>query len=314
MTTQRERKAPQSIYTARFPVDLQVHTTCSDGTLRPDQVVALAKEVGVSVLAITDHDSVDGVDVAVEVGRSLGVTVIPAVEISLRHEPERDFFDMDLLGYWIDIHHPLLVDTLRQAREGRILQKKLQVERLASLGYDITWEDVAARARGVPGRPHIAEVLVERHPDEFPSIDAVFESVLSIHSPHYVPRPSAPSLEEAVRLVRAAGGLPVLAHPGLYTDARDIDDVIARAAQAGVMGLEVWYPYHKTSVCPGCSEAELQRMFDYFEALADRLGLAKTGGSDYHGERKDIQLGEQGLTWERFKALQAYVSEFHHRS
>jgi len=79
VVTQRERKAHPSLYAARFPVDLQVHTTCSDGTLRPDEVVALAKKVGVSVLAITDHDSVDGVDVAVEVGRSLGITVIPAV-------------------------------------------------------------------------------------------------------------------------------------------------------------------------------------------------------------------------------------------
>ncbi len=306
MNTSRIRTADKPDNRARFPVDLQVHTTCSDGTMTPSEVVALAGKVGVKVLAITDHDSVDGVEEAIDAGRALGVTVIPAVEISLRHEPERDFYDMDLLGYWIDVRHPDLVGALRRAHEGRILQKKLQVERLAALGYRITWGDVAARARGVPGRPHIAEVLVERYPDEFPSIDAVFETVLSTHSPHYVPRPNAPTLEEAVRLIRRAGGLPVLAHPGLYTEARDLEDVITRAARAGVLGLEVWYPYNRTWVCPRCSDAQLARVFARFESLADRLGMAKTGGSDFHGERKEVQLGEQGLTWERFEALLAY--------
>ena len=293
---------------ARFPVDLQVHTTCSDGTMRPAEVVALAARVGVRVLAITDHDSVDGVDEALAAAKEWGVTVVPAVEISLRHEPERDFYDVDLLGYWIDHHHPAIVEALRKAQEGRILQKKQQVERLAALGYRITWEDVLARARGVPGRPHIADVLVAHHPDEFPDLDAVFATVLSIDSPHYVPRPFAPTMEEAVALIQEAGGLPVLAHPGLYTQARDLDGMIRRAARLGVQGLEVWYPYDKTRVCEGCSREDLKRMFARFERLADELGLAKTGGSDFHGARKDVGLGEQGLTWDQYESLRAWYT------
>ncbi len=292
---------------SRFPVDLQVHTTYSDGTMTPAQVVALAARAGVRVIAITDHDSVDGVDEALAAGERLGVRVIPAVEISLLHEPERDLHDVDLLGYWIDHHHPPLVDALRKAQEGRVLQKKMQVERLAALGYRITWEDVLARARGVPGRPHIAEALVAHHPDEFPDMDSVFATVLSIHSPHYVPRPHAPRMEDAVALIREAGGIPVLAHPGLYTDTRDLDGMIERAAGMGVLGLEVWYPYDKTRVCAHCSREEVQGMFAHFEALADRLGLVKTGGSDFHGDRKDIHLGEQGLTWEQFRVLEEQV-------
>lgn len=277
--------------------------------MRPAEVVALAARSGVRVLAITDHDSVDGVDEALAAGRRWGVTVVPAVEISLLHEPERDLYDVDLLGYWIDHRHPAMVEALRKAREGRILQKKMQVERLAALGYHITWEDVLERAGGVPGRPHIAEVLVAHHPDEFPDIDSVFATLLNITSPHYVPRPFAPRMEEAAALIREAGGLPVLAHPGLYTHARDLDAMIERAARLGVLGLEVWYPYDKTRVCRGCSREDLRRMFAHFEGLADRLGLAKTGGSDFHGSRKDIHLGEQGMTWEQFEALRARYEE-----
>ncbi len=277
--------------------------------MRPTEVVALAARVGVRVLAITDHDSIDGVEEALAAGQKYGVTVIPAVEISLYHEPERDLHDVDLLGYWIDHRHPALVEALQKAQEGRVIQKKMQVERLAELGYRITWQDVLKRSTGVPGRPHIADVLVAHHPDEFPDLDTVFRTILNIHSPHYVPPPFAPRLEEAVALIREAGGIPVLAHPGLYTDARNLDRMIEQAAQSGVQGLEVWYPYHKTRVCKGCSQEDLERMFARFEALADRLGLAKTGGSDFHGDRKDIRLGEQGLTWERFQALRRRYEE-----
>ncbi len=295
---------------ARFPVDLQVHTTCSDGTMTPTEVVALAARVGVEVLAITDHDSIDGVEEALEAGRRYGVTVIPAVELSLRHEPERDFYDLDLLGYWIDHRDPDLVAAIRQVQEGRLAQKRAQVERLQALGYRITWEEVAALARGVPGRPHIAEVLRRHHPDEFPTTEAVFATLLRSDGAAYVPRPFALRLEEAARLIRQAGGVPVLAHPGLYTDVRDLEGMIERARRLGVWGLEVWYPYYKTRVCDGCSEAESARLCRRFERLADRLGMVKTGGSDFHGDRKDVALGEQGLTWEQFEALIAAVAGF----
>ncbi len=294
---------------ARFPVDLQVHTTCSDGTMRPKDVVALAARVGVKVLAITDHDSVDGVDEALVAGEEHGVEVIPAIELSIRNEPDRDFVDLDVLGYWIDHHHPRLQQVLQQVLEGRVEQKRMQVERLQALGYRITWEEVLAEAKGVPGRPHIAEVLMKHHPDEFPSMDAVFATVLRNNGPVSIPRPFALRLEEAVALIREVGGLPVLAHPGLYTDVRDLEGMIRRAARLGVLGLEVWYPYHKTRVCPGCSFDALQAFIRRFDRLADMLGLAKTGGSDFHGQRKGISLGEQGLTWAQFASLQAFYRE-----
>ncbi len=292
---------------ARFPVDLQAHTRCSDGTMSPTEVVALAAEMGVRVLAVTDHDSVDGVDEALEAGRLYGVTVVPAVELSLKNEPERDLHDVDLLGYWIDHHHPTLVEVLQKVVEGRVAQKRAQVERLRELGYRISWEEVRARAQGVPGRPHIAEVLMAHHPDEFPTMDSVFATVLRNGGPVHVPRPFALRLEDAVQVIREAGGIPVLAHPGLYTSARNLDGLIVQAARLGVLGLEVWYPYDKTRVCPNCPEDVLRRMIGRFALLADALGLVKTGGSDFHGKRKDVPLGYQGLTWEQYEELEAFA-------
>ena len=294
---------------ARFPVDLQAHSTCSDGTMVPEEVVALAAQVGVRVLALTDHDSVDGVDRAISAGKRHDVHVVPAVELSLCNEPERDFVDLDMLGYGIDPHHPALVDALAKVLEGRIAQKKMQVQRLQDMGYRITWAEVKARAKGVPGRPHIAQVLMQNHPDEFPSMDAVFATVLRNNGPLYIKRPFALRVEEAATLIREAGGLPVLAHPGLYTDVQDLEGMIGRVAQLGVLGLEVWYPYDKTRVCRGCSLDELARFIARFEHLADRFGLLKTGGSDFHGLHKIVRLGEQGLTFPQFETLKSQARE-----
>ncbi len=297
----------ETIPQARFPVDLQVHTTCSDGSMSPEDVVALAARVGIRALAITDHDSVEGVDRALDAGRRYGVEVIPAVELSLCNEPERDFVDLDLLGYWIDHHHPLFEEALRKVVEGRIEQKRLQVQRLQEMGYQITWEEVQARAKGVPGRPHLAQVLMEKYPEEFPSMDAAFATVLRNDGPLYIPRPFALRLEDAAQLIRDVGGLPVLAHPGLYTEVRDVEGLVERVAGLGVQGLEVWYPYDKTRVCRGCDKRQLHAFIRRFEQLADRLGLLKTGGSDFHGLHKPIALGEQGLTWQQYVRLRAEV-------
>jgi len=293
---------------ARFPVDLQVHTTCSDGTMTPTEVVAWAARTGVEVLAVTDHDSIDGVEEALLAGRQYNVQVIPAVELSLRHEPEKDFRDLDLLGYWIDPWDTELRSVLERVQAGRIAQKRAQVERLREMGYRITWDEVLALAQGMPGRPHIAQVLVRHHPEEFPDVEAVFTRLLRPESPAYVHRPFALSLDEAVRIIRRAGGIPVLAHPGLYTTVRDMTAMIVRARRLGVLGLEVWYPYHKTRVCAGCTEEERRALCLRFERLAERLGMVKTGGSDFHGLHKDVHLGEQGLTWPQFEELQARVA------
>ena len=288
---------------ARYPVDLQSHTTFSDGTMTPTEVVALAAKSGLRALAITDHDSVLGVDEALAAGEGYGVEIVPAIELSTRHEPERDFTDLDILGYWIDPHHPELTATLKKVIDARIEQKIAQIEIMQSYGVDVPVDEVLALAKGVPGRPHIAQVALRRNPGRFRDIQQVFDEFLSNHGKAYRPRAFSLTVEDAIELVLAAGGMPVLAHPGLYDEVKDLRDVIRRARDAGLAGLEVRYPYDKTGLYRGISAEELEALFARFGALADEFGLARTGGSDFHGSRKSIVLGEQGLTWEEFEAL-----------
>ncbi|MFZ5915816.1 MAG: PHP domain-containing protein [Chloroflexota bacterium] len=287
-----------------FDVDLQAHTTASDGTCSPSQVVELAAARGLRALAITDHDSVLGVHEALAAGARLGVEMAPAIELSTRDEPDKDFMELHLLGYFVDPDDAALNETLVRVIQGRVAQKRQQIQRLQQLGFDVPEEEVFALADGVPGRPHIVEVLLRRNPRCPLSRQQLFDEYLSVGGEAYVPRPFELSLEEAIRLVRSAGGVPVLAHPAAYPKVADPVGVVRRAVPLGLRGIEINYPYHKNRPHFGISGAGLQALIARFDALADELGLLKTGGSDFHGHRKPIELGEMGLVYRdylRFK-------------
>ncbi|MGC8826447.1 MAG: PHP domain-containing protein, partial [Anaerolineae bacterium] len=160
---------------ARYPVDLHVHTSASDGTDAPAELVAKAKAAGLAAVGITDHDSVGGVQEALEAGRCLGIEVIAGVELSLANEPAYGTVEMHLLGYFIDPDHPTLTETIRRMIEARIEQKLAIVRNLQKLGFDVPEEEVLALAGGgVPGRMHIAQVAMRHNPDRFPGPEVLF--------------------------------------------------------------------------------------------------------------------------------------------
>lgn len=289
--------------TGPFDVDLQVHTTASDGTCTPTGVVELAARKGIRALAVTDHDSVMGVAEAMVAGGRLGVEVVPAVEFSTRDEPDKDFMELHLLGYFIDADDPALSETLGRVIEGRVEQKRLQIQKLQELGFDVPQEKVFALANGAPGRSHIAEVLLRRNPNRVVSKQQLFDEYLSVAGKAYVPRPFELSLEEAIQVVLAAGGVPVLSHPAGYPHVRDPAGVVRHAVSLGLRGIEVNYPYDKNRRHYGISKAELHALIRRFDALANELGLLKTGGSDFHGHRKPIELGEMGMVYEDYLRL-----------
>lgn len=289
----------------RYSVDLQMHSTCSDGTETPTELVEHAARLGIHTLAITDHDSVLGVAEAMRIGADRGVQVIPAIEFSTTSERERDFLDINILGYGIRPKDPTLLAALDTVIAARVEQKIRQVEKLQGYGIHVPVDEVLALAGGVPGRPHIAQVAVRHNPDRFHSISDVFDQFLAADAPNsvYVGRSYSLTVEAAIDLTHAAGGVAVLAHPGTYHRVRDIDAVIARMIDAGLDGLEIWYPYWRESrrSLPGASPDE---MTHHFAEIARRADLLMTGGSDYHGERKTNQLGEAGLTpaaWDRLR-------------
>jgi len=283
-------------------IDLHTHTTFSDGSLTPTQLVEAAAAMGLTAVAVTDHDTVDGLPEALAAGERLGIEVVPGVEINLEH----DRVTMDMLGYFLggcpsdELRRELAeLRVYRDERNARI------VERLAELGFVLDAADLATAAEnGSVGRPHIGKALMRR--GYVSSISEAFELYLRRGAPAWVDRRRL-SLGAAVRLLRASGGLPVLAHPGLIrTDGAGLDHLLRDAAKAGMVGLECYYPLH--------DEATVKA----FLILAGKYGLVATGGSDFHGSAKPnahLGIGPGGMTFpdELLAGLRAAAIEPAHR-
>lgn len=289
-----------------FPVDLQLHSTASDGTDAPDALVALCAARGLQVMALTDHDSVLGVNAALAAGQRLGVRVVPSIEFSTRNEPARDLVDINILALGIRHEAPSLQATLARVITSRIDQKIRQIERLQAYGVDISVEEVLASAHGVPGRVHIAQAAYARNPQRFTSIADVFAQFLASDAPNstYVERTFSLRVEDAIELTHEAGGIAVLAHPGAYPRVRNIDGVVHRLAAAGLDGIEVRYPYALNRGHYGASDEAVATLVAHFRQLAAAHNLLVTGGSDYHGAAKPgIAPGMAGLTLTEWSAL-----------
>ncbi|WP_410768165.1 PHP domain-containing protein [Fontibacillus sp. BL9] len=252
--------------------DLHTHTRASDGMNPPAENVRLAKEKGLTGLAITDHDTVAGVREAIEKGEKLGVLVIPGVEISTRAAGK----DIHVLGYFLDTRDSKLLERLASLRETRDARNGQIIRKLQELGISITLDEVI-EGLGRPlrndeslGRPHIADTLVRKGYAK--DLRDAFDRYLGEGKPGYASLPRiAP--EEAMDWIREAGGAAVLAHPGLYGDDDLVVDILERGRPAGV---EVYHSDHGP-------EDEGR-----YAALAKRYGLIPTGGSDYHGFRQGV--------------------------
>ncbi len=294
---------------ATYPVDLQVHSTCSDGTDTPTALIQHAAQLGIKVLALTDHDTVLGIDEAVVAGQTWGVTIIPALEFSTKSEPERDYLDINILAYGVRHHDAELQRILQLVYEHRVQQKIRQIERMQAYGLDVPVDEVLSLAIGVPGRVHIAQVALTRNATRFSSIKDVFDQYLAADAPNstYVARTFSLRVEDAIELIHQAGGIAVLAHPGSYTRVRDIDAVVRCLHQAGLDGLEVRYTYAQNRGHYQASAATVTAVIAHFDRLASELDLLKTGGSDYHGTVKPgILPGQAGLTLSEWQGLRTH--------
>ena len=257
-------------------IDLHAHSTASDGTQPPADVVASARAAGLDVVALTDHDTTSGWDEAAAAAEREGVALVRGIEISC----ERDAASIHLLGYLTDPEHPGLSAELARAREARVSRLERMVELMAADGIPISYAEVLASVPpgATEGRPHIADALVRK--GVVADRDAAFAEWLSNDSPYYV-RHYAPDPARAVELVVEAGGVAVHAHP--FTRARGrmaSDELIEELAAAGLAGVEVDHRDH--------DEDARSRG----RALASTLGLLVTGSSDYHGAGKRNLLGE----------------------
>jgi predicted metal-dependent phosphoesterase TrpH len=252
--------------------DLHVHSSASDGTDPPAEVMRRAALVGLDVVALTDHDTVAG---HAEARAAAGpVTLLPGMELSCR----LDGRSLHMLAYLFDPGQPTLAAELARIRDDRVLRARAMVDRLADLGVDVSWEQVAAIAgQAVVGRPHIARAMADSGAIASPR-EAFTRDWIADGGRAYVDRYALDPVR-AIGLVRAAGGVTVLAHPRAGRDTRVTDEQITRLAAAGLAGLEVFHPDQ--------SDAERARLL----ALASDLGLVATGGSDDHGSLTGYRLG-----------------------
>ncbi|WP_324649728.1 PHP domain-containing protein [Georgenia sp. H159] len=260
---------------ARPVVDLHTHSSLSDGTELPAELMSAARTAGLDVVALTDHDTWDGwAEAADAVGRT-GVALVRGAELST----SAGGVSVHLLSYLHDPAARGLNAAVARARDSRLGRARRMVDRIA-MDFDLTWEEVEARLEpgGTVGRPHIADALVDR--GYVTDRSAAFLEILHTGGPYYV-RYDAPDVVEAVELVRRAGGVPVMAHPRAATRGRVVaDHVIEEMTAAGLAGLEVDHRDHDEG-----ARAQLRD-------LAASLGLFVTGSSDYHGAGKPNRLGE----------------------
>jgi predicted metal-dependent phosphoesterase TrpH len=266
-------------------VDLHSHTTASDGTLSPRELVIAAARHGVTVLAVTDHDSTDGLAEAMaEAAQHPPLTIVPGLEINCDVEGA----EVHVLGYFVAHDAPWFQDFLREQRAERVTRVHRIAERLAELGMPIDPAEVFAIVReGSPGRPHVAQVMVNR--GYVKSVREAFDKYLKAGGPANAPRRRLTPVE-AVGVIRRANGVPVIAHPGLA----ERDELIPELVASGLKGIEVYYAEH--------SAAQVTNYLD----LCRRHRLIATGGSDYHGPQsgRTNPLGHPPVPWSAWEDLQ----------
>ncbi|MBI2855652.1 MAG: PHP domain-containing protein [Chloroflexi bacterium] len=259
-------------------VDLHLHTTASDGRLTPAKLVALVANRGLRVVAITDHDSTEGLAEALEAaGTFPNLTIIPGIELS-SDIPGKE---VHILGYFIRYSDESFQQTLRQFRVDRLERARKMVDNLSNMGLPVDWERVLELAGGAVGRPHIAQAMVEKGYVSLPQ-DA-FAKYIGRNGPAYAERPKL-TPGDAVRMIRRVDGLAVLAHPLEVGELSDLDTIIPDLRAAGLAGMEVHYGSYTPS------------QVETLAAIADREGLVPCGGSDYHalGTPGEVEPGQVG--------------------
>jgi len=245
-------------------IDLHTHSTASDGVYAPAELVQRASEAGLRVLALTDHDSTDGLTEAARAAQELQIDFIPGIEINT----DAGGGEVHVLGYFMEYERPAFQSVLKALRDARVLRGQRMVERLNEQGISISWRRVREIAQGAVGRPHVAQAL--REAGYVQSIGEAFDKYIGTGCPAYVPRYRL-TADDAVRLIASANGLPVIAHPITLPGLDELRAWLPHLVDVGMVGLETYYgPY-----TPQQQDALLD--------LAEEYHLIPTGGSDFHG-------------------------------
>lgn len=268
--------------------DMHVHSTASDGTISVKEIILSAINIGLDGIAITDHDTIGGLEEAVELGKKLNFPVIPGIELSTEVAEQ----EIHILGYFIDFNLSWVKEKLKALQNARQTRIEKMVDKLKMLGYDVNKKEVFLYAgNGSVGRPHVARILHEK--GYTASLEDAFQRLIGRGCPAYVPRYKM-TPEEAITFITKAKGVPVLAHPGLS----QADRLILPLRDQGLKGIEVFHPDHSES-----DEAKYLNM-------AKKNQLLVTGGSDFHGSNRS-NLGSKYVPLSIWDELRGHLGTGH---
>jgi len=282
-------------------IDLQCHTTASDGKLSPRKLVELAIKKNLSAIAITDHDSFNGIDEAIIAAKGKNIEIVPGVEISC---DDKGYVDTHILGLFINHKNKTLKSLIKKARTCRERQKKEIITKFRKLGFKITFDEVKAIAKGEIGRPHIAKIIIKNNPDKVNSFDEAFDKYLSVGKLAYVERRNKISIKEAIKAVHAANGLVFISHPGVYNNF-NIDKFIDYFLKNGGDGIETYYSYETSRYHTG--KRANAKTISEFRKIVKEKNILETGGSDFHG-RPDQVLGKLKIPYSVLKNLRNHIN------
>ncbi|WP_320171605.1 PHP domain-containing protein [Maridesulfovibrio sp.] len=256
-------------------IDLHTHSTASDGTMTPAELVRAARDAGLSAIAVTDHDTIDGLPEALEAGVKAGVEVIPGCELSVQSETGA----LHIVGLWVDSYSYTLKKAFDKIRDRRKSRNEGMVAKLRDLGFEISMEELLAQGAGTIGRPHMARIMVDK--GYVSSFDEAFVDYLGKKGRAYMPKDNI-SAEQAFELLHSTGATPILAHPFLLNNNEEkLEKEIHRLKELGLEGIEVYYSSHTVE------------MTGFIKKMAKKYDLQPSGGSDFHGYVKpDIHLGK----------------------
>lgn len=259
-------------------IDLQCHTTASDGQLAPAELIHLAVKKKLKAIAITDHDTINGVNEALKAARGKDIEIVPGVEISC---DDRGFIDTHILGLFIDYKNKSLNSLLKKSQKYREQQKKEIINKFKKLGFKISYKEVKSLVKGEMGRPHIAQTILKNNPGKVNSIDDVFDRYLAVGKKAYAERRRKISVKEAIKAIHAAKGLAFIAHPGVYNNF-DIEEFIKYFMDNGGNGIETYYDYNGKRHHTGFLQSN--KINKKFRKIAKKCHMLGTGGSDFHGK------------------------------
>ncbi len=279
-------------------IDLHTHSTASDGTFSPEELVYLAKKEGLQALALTDHDTIDGLEIAYQIAQKENLPFLCGVEISIQFNGPGHFH---LLGYFLHPQIPEINTTLVKLKKAREERNKKIIEKLNSLGIKITLEELKNIAKGEIGRPHIAYLLVKK--GIVKTFEEAFEKYLKKGAPAYAPK-ALLSPQSAINLILAAKGAPILAHPfTLKLSYFELEKYLRTLKDFGLIGIEAYYTEHNPDFTK------------FLINCAKKFDFLITGGSDFHGKNKpDIKLGKGfgnlKVPFECYEKLKNFLEKF----